>query len=245
MFEIIPAIDLKAGHCVRLTQGRAGEERVYSEDPVTVARRWEAEGAMRLHVVDLDGAFNGAPAHAGVVAAIAGALAIPVQVGGGIRTDADVRLLLEGGAQRVIIGTRACAEPAWIEALVRAHGGARIVVGIDARDGMVQVRGWVETTDLTAATLARRMVDLGVGTLIYTDTARDGMLQGPNLAAVEAFCAAASCTVIASGGIKDAGDVTALRGLGCPNLQGVIVGKALYEGRVDLKTLMTASRDEG
>ena len=229
---IIPAIDLKGGKCVRLRQGVADDATVYGDDPVAMARHWEAEGGRALHVVDLDGAFNGAPAHAEVVAKIAAALSIPVEIGGGLRTDDHVRAMLDAGVSRVILGTRALADEAALKRLVDLYGGAKIAVGIDARNGLVQVKGWVETTGTLATDLAKRVSDLGVGTIIYTDTATDGMLSGPNLDAMDKICEAASCGIVASGGISSVKNVRDLVALGRPNLVGAIVGKALYEGRV-------------
>jgi phosphoribosylformimino-5-aminoimidazole carboxamide ribotide isomerase len=237
---IIPAIDLKDGRCVRLRQGRADEVKVYSADPVQTARQWAARGAHYLHVVDLDGAFQGRPAHAALIASIAGAVAIPVEVGGGLRTDAAIAAALDGGAARVIVGTRAVAEPATLKDLI-ARFGPRLAVGIDARDGLVQVKGWVETTGTNAAELAAAVDALGAATIIYTDTATDGMLRGPNLAGVRAICGAVKCHVIASGGISSAADIRALRALDQANLAGAIVGKALYEGAVELGELMAAA----
>jgi len=237
---IIPAIDLKDGRCVRLRQGRADEVKVYSADPVQTARQWAARGARYLHVVDLDGAFQGKPAHAALIARIAGAVAIPVEVGGGLRTDAAIAAALDGGAARVIVGTRAVAEPATLKDLI-ARFGPRLAVGIDARDGLVQVKGWVETTGTNAAERAAAVDALGAATIIYTDTATDGMLRGPNLAGVRAICGAVKCHVIASGGISSAADIRALRALDQANLAGAIVGKALYEGAVELGELMAAA----
>ena len=239
MFDLYPAIDLKAGKCVRLRQGRADAVTVYSEDPVATARRWAEAGGDWLHVVDLDGAFAGHPVHHEMVRAMAGAIPIPVELGGGLRTDDDIRRMLDAGVRRVVLGTRACADPGALAALVRAFGD-RIAVGIDARNGKVQVKGWVETTDTLAADLAKRVSDLGVATLIYTDTATDGMLSGPNLAGVAALCRAVSCRVIASGGISKCDDVVALAKLGVPNLAGVIIGKALYEGSVTIPEMKAA-----
>ena len=229
---IIPAIDLKGGKCVRLRQGVADDATIYGDDPVAMARHWEAEGGRALHVVDLDGAFNGAPAHAEVVAKIAAALSIPVEIGGGLRSDDHVRAMLDAGVSRVILGTRALADEAALKRLVDLYGGAKIAVGIDARNGLVQVKGWVETTGTLATDLAKRVSDLGVGTIIYTDTATDGMLSGPNLEAMDKICEAASCGIVASGGISSVKNVRDLVALGRPNLVGAIVGKALYEGRV-------------
>ncbi len=233
---ILPAIDLKGGRCVRLRQGRADEATVYADDPVAMARRWEAEGGAYLHVVDLDGAFAGKPVHIDVIAKITQAVSIPVEVGGGLRTDDDVRRLLDAGAARAIIGTRAWSDPDALRALVATYG-ERVAVGIDARDGLVQVKGWVETTDLRVVDLAERMDQLGVQTLIVTDTATDGMMKGTNVAGMDAVCAAVSCDVIASGGVTSPADVTALVDLRRPNLVGAIVGKALYEGATSLAAL--------
>ena len=232
-FIVIPAIDLKGGQCVRLKQGRAEESTVYSEDPVAMARHWEAEGGRYLHVVDLDGAFEGRPVHTELIGRIVEAVTIPVEVGGGLRTDDDVARLLDKGVSRVILGTRAWADPEEVHRLVGRYEDA-IAVGIDARDGHVQVRGWTETTELKAIELAQLIDDAGVATIIYTDTSRDGMLTGVNAEAMKAMCDAVSCRVIASGGVGSDGDIRALRALECPNLIGVIVGKALYEGRVNL-----------
>ena len=238
---IIPAIDLKGGKCVRLRQGVAADATVYGDDPVAMARHWEAEGGRALHVVDLDGAFNGAPAHAEIVAKIAAALSIPVEIGGGLRTDDHVRAMLDAGVSRVILGTRALADEAALKRLVDLYGGKKIAVGIDARGGLVQVKGWVETTGTLATDLAKRVSDLGVGTIIYTDTATDGMLSGPNLDAMDKICEAASCGIVASGGISSVKNVRDLVALGRPNLVGAIVGKALYEGRVTVAEMQAAA----
>ncbi len=237
---IIPAIDLKGGRCVRLMQGRADAETVYADDPVAMARRWEDEGASYLHLVDLDGAFEGRPMHADVVGKIAAALSIPVELGGGLRSDVHVRAMLECGVDRVILGTRALEEPDALRALVETYG-RRIVVGIDARDGLVQVKGWVETSRVDALEMAGRVDALGVETIIYTDTSTDGMMRGHNVAATKAMCDAVSCNVVASGGISAVTDVEALRALAHPRLSGAIVGKALYEGAVTLAELLEAS----
>lgn len=238
---IIPAIDLKGGKCVRLRQGRADDSTIYGDDPVEMARHWQAEGGKFLHVVDLDGAFNGAPAHADVVAKIAAALDIPVEIGGGLRTDGHVKAMLDAGVARVILGTRALADEAALRRLVALYGGEKIAVGIDARGGLVQVKGWVETSGTQATDLARRVSDIGVGTIIYTDTATDGMLTGPNLEAMDRICEAASCGVVASGGISSAANIRALAALGRKNLVGAIVGKALYEGKATIADLTLAA----
>lgn len=239
-FTIYPAIDLKGGHCVRLLQGREDAATVYGSDPVAMAQRWVDEGATALHVVDLDGAFQGRSVQAGVMARIIAALKIPVQCGGGLRTDDDVARLVDAGAARVILGTRAWAEPEQVRKLVDRFG-AKLAVGIDARGGMVQVRGWTETTNVRAVDLARQAEAMGVSTLIVTDTATDGMLGGTNVQAMEDICIAVKTHVIASGGVSAPADVTALRGLGCKNLVGAIVGKALYEGHTTLAHLNAAA----
>ena len=239
-FTVIPAIDLKGGRCVRLRQGRADDATVYSDDPVAMARHWESLGARYLHVVDLDGAFEGHPVHTGVISQIAQAIRMPLEVGGGLRSDADIRAVLDAGAARAILGTRASARPEDLEKLVERFG-RRIAVGIDARNGRVQVRGWVETTPQDAVALAAQVSRAGVSTIIYTDTATDGMLAGPNVKAMEAVCRGVTCDVVASGGVTKADDIVALRRLGCGNLIGAIVGKALYEGRASLPDLARAA----
>lgn len=233
---VIPAIDLKGGRCVRLRQGRADDAVTYSEDPVGMARHWVEQGAKLLHVVDLDGAFEGRPVHAELIGRIVRAIDIPVEVGGGLRTDADIESLLSLGVSRVVLGTRAWAEPEDIRRLVEVFGD-RLAIGVDARNGRVQVRGWTETTEQWAEDLARQADEMGVSCLIYTDTSKDGMMAGVNASAVDAICGAVSCSVIASGGVSSPADMKALRGLGRPNLVGAIVGKALYEGRVTFKAL--------
>lgn len=235
-FTIFPAIDLKGGRCVRLLQGRADAETVYGNDPVEMAKRWVEEGATWLHVVDLDGAFQGAPVQAGLVGKIIAALKIPVQVGGGIRTDEDIKKLLDCGANRVILGTRAWENPDGL-ALLTARFGDKLAVGIDSRNGQVQIKGWTETTELSTLDLARKADGLGVKTLIITDTATDGMLQGPNLHALDQVCRAVNANVIASGGVTTPADVASLKALGHANMIGAIVGKALYEGRTTLAAL--------
>ncbi len=242
MFTIIPAIDLKGGKCVRLRQGRADDAKAYSDDPVAMARQWAAQGAEYLHVVDLDGAFEGRPAHTEVIRAIIRAISIPVEVGGGIRTDEHIRALVDAGADRVILGTRAYAEPDELARLAKVFG-PRLAVGIDARNSMVQVRGWVETTELTAAALARQAGESGLEWLIYTDTSRDGMLGGPNLKANADVCDQTRCRVIASGGVSTTDDIRRLRALNRANLAGAIVGKALYEGLSTLPDLLSAAAE--
>lgn len=239
--KIFPAIDLRGGRCVRLRQGRAEDETVYSDDPVRMALSWQDQGAEFLHVVDLDGAFAGRPVHTGLFRELAAALRIPFEVGGGLRTDDDVRAVLEAGAARAILGSRAVSDPDCVARLAAAFGRERIVAGIDARDGLVQVAGWTETTRTRAVDLAADLAARGAGTFIYTDTATDGMLGGPNLTQMAAICdAAPGCAVTASGGVSSPYDVKNLMALGRANLVAAIVGKALYDGRTTLRELNLA-----
>jgi phosphoribosylformimino-5-aminoimidazole carboxamide ribotide isomerase len=242
-FTILPAVDLKGGQCVRLRQGRADDATVYGSDPVAQAREWALQGATWLHVVDLDGAFQGKPAHLDVIGQMVLAAGIPVECGGGLRRDEDIEALLARGVQRAILGTRALAHVDELAGLAAKHGD-RLAVGIDARDGFVQVKGWTETSQTTAVDLARRAAAAGVKTIIYTDTATDGMLRGPNFAGTAQLCDAVGpgCQVIASGGITTADDIVRLRALRKANLAGAIVGKSLYEGRVKMADLLIAAR---
>ena len=239
-FTIFPAIDLKGGRCVRLRQGRADDATTYSDDPVGMARHWQQLGAEWLHVVDLDGAFQGRSAHREIIRQII-ALGIPIEVGGGLRKREDIEAVLAGGARRAIVGTMAWENPQTLEYLIELFS-SRLVLGLDARNGLVQIKGWTETTDLQAVALARRADAFSVRTIIYTDTATDGMLQGPNFTAIKKLCRAVACDVIASGGVSSVEDIRRLRALECPNLVGAIVGKALYEDRVTLPALLEAAR---
>ncbi|MGD0016254.1 MAG: 1-(5-phosphoribosyl)-5-[(5-phosphoribosylamino)methylideneamino]imidazole-4-carboxamide isomerase [Verrucomicrobiia bacterium] len=235
---IYPAIDLKDGKVVRLQQGRANAVTVYSDDPAAMARRWAGDGAQWLHVVDIDGAFTGEPRNWDSVRTILGAVQIPVQLGGGLRTRERVAAALAMGVTRVVIGTKACESPEFVSALVKEFGN-RIAVGIDARDGFVAVKGWIEKTKWTTIEFAQQIDRLGVETIIFTDVSTDGMLRGPNIAAVSAACGAVRCDVIASGGVSQVEDVRRLQAISTerPNLIGVIIGKALYDGRVALRSL--------
>ena len=239
---IYPAIDIKGGRCVRLTQGRADQEPVYFENPAEVAAQFRAAGSTWVHVVDLDGAFAGEPQNLAKVAEIA-ALGLQVQLGGGMRTRAIVERALAAGVSRVVVGTRAAESETFVGELVAAFG-EKIAVGIDAKQGRVAVKGWVDTTGTDALALARRMDALGVATLIYTDIGTDGMLTGPNLTAQDALGAAVKARVIASGGVsrrEDVADLLAVKKRR-PNLDGVIVGKAIYERRVELADLLALAR---
>ena len=238
---ILPAIDLQGGRCVRLRQGRVAESTVYSDDPVAMARQWRAQGAEQLHVVDLDGAFVGRPAHAGVIGEIVRGAGLAVEVGGGLRDDAAVEALVDAGVARAILGTRAWSEP---EALARltARFGDRIAVGIDARDGFVQVKGWVETTGVRAVDLAARAEAAGVATLIYTDTATDGMLGGPNLKQIDQICATVPrCRIIASGGVSAPGTCRGAARAGHANLYGAIVARRSTTAKPPVRLLAAAS----
>ncbi|MBK9989576.1 MAG: 1-(5-phosphoribosyl)-5-[(5-phosphoribosylamino)methylideneamino]imidazole-4-carboxamide isomerase [Verrucomicrobia bacterium] len=239
---IYPAIDIKGGRCVRLTQGRADQETVYAENPVDVAVQFKQAGAQWVHVVDLDGAFSGESTNLSVVRAIA-AQGMKVELGGGLRTRLAVERALGIGASRVVIGTRAAESEEFVSELVRLFGD-RIAVGIDAKNGQVAVKGWVDTTKTSALAMAQRMDELGVQTLIYTDISTDGMLTGPNIPAQEAMLATVKCRVIASGGVSQQSDVDTINALAKKhaNLDGVIIGKAIYEKRVDLvQALKTAA----
>lgn len=227
---LYPAIDLMGGQAVRLRQGRAEEKTVYSDDPVSVARAWASRGGDWLHVVDLDAAFSGVQSNLALVRRMADAAGIPVQLGGGIRDEAAVERALEAGVSRVVIGTRAAEGDDFLARMVGRFGRDRIAVGIDARDGFVAVRGWTSSTKLAALDLARVAESSGVAAIIYTDIATDGMLQGPNMQAIEAMVAATTVPVISSGGVSSAGDLRALAKV--RGLAGAIVGKALFDGLI-------------
>jgi len=229
---IYPAIDLKGGQCVRLLRGDMDAATVFGDDPAAQAAAFEAAGCRWLHVVDLDGAFAGRPANAQAVEAILARVTVPVQLGGGVRDMAAIEAWLARGVARVILGTVAVRDPDLVREAARAFPG-RVAVGVDARDGRVAVAGWAETTDLAALDLARRFEDAGVAALIHTDIDRDGAMQGPNVAATAALARAVSIPVIASGGVSSLDDLRALKACGAP-LDGVISGRALYDGRIDL-----------
>lgn len=231
---IYPAIDLKEGQCVRLVQGRAEAKTVYSKNPARVARGFEEQGAVFLHVVDLDGAFEGRPANLEAIRAIAGAISIPFQVGGGLRTRENVLELLQAGANRVIIGTRAVKSPESMAELIAEFGPERIVLGVDARNGMVATEGWVETSTLKAAELGCRMKELGIINAVYTDVSRDGLLQGPNLDSIREMALETGLKIIASGGVSSMENIRQLRGMEELGVSGAIIGKALYEGKIIL-----------
>jgi len=228
--RLYPAIDILDGRAVRLVQGRFEDRTVYHDDPLDAARAWVQAGAQALHVVDLDGARGGAPVNLGHVERIAAACEVPVQLGGGLRTGAAVAAALGAGADRIVIGTAAYRDPAMLDAALAAHGAQRVAVAVDVRGGRVSAAGWTERTELTAGEVIARLATQGVRTVIYTDVDRDGMLAGPDLGEVRAIAAAVEGDLVYSGGIGGVEDLAGLAGVGAP-LTGVIVGKALYEGR--------------
>lgn len=237
--DVIPAIDLLEGHCVRLFQGDYNQSQVFNDNPVEVARRWEAEGATRLHLVDLDGAKAGKPENWQAIAAIARAVNLPIQVGGGLRDADRVRALFDLGVQYAILGTAAVENPELVSQLSEEFPG-RIIVGIDARDGKVATRGWLETSEVMAVELAKQMSDRGAAAIVYTDIKRDGTLKGPNLTALRELASAIDTPVIASGGVSSISDLLSLLGLVPAGVSGVIIGKALYTGDVSLKQAIRA-----
>ncbi|MEM7545552.1 MAG: 1-(5-phosphoribosyl)-5-[(5-phosphoribosylamino)methylideneamino]imidazole-4-carboxamide isomerase [Pseudomonadota bacterium] len=230
---LYPAIDLKDGACVRLYKGEMDQATVFNDDPAAQARAFQDAGCEWLHLVDLNGAFAGSPVNAAPVEAILKAVTVPAQLGGGIRDMATIETWLAKGLSRVILGTVAVRDPALVREAARAFPG-KIAVGIDARDGMVAVEGWAETTNVTATDLARRFEDAGVAAIIYTDIDRDGAMQGPNVAATAALAHAVTIPVIASGGVSSMADLQALKKCGAP-LDGAISGRALYDGRIELR----------
>lgn len=237
-FEVIPAIDLRGGKCVRLFQGDYARETVYSDDPVGVARRFAEAGVPRIHVVDLDGAAAGKPVNAAIVQAIASGVTTPIETGGGLRSLAAIETMLRAGATRVILGTAAAEDEDLVREAVRQHGEA-IAVGVDARAGMVATHGWRQGGTIPTTALMQRMYALGVRRFIYTDIARDGALEGPNLTAIREAMAATPAAVIASGGVSSLADVRALMALG---VEGAIIGKAVYTGAVDVRQAVTLAR---
>jgi phosphoribosylformimino-5-aminoimidazole carboxamide ribotide isomerase len=228
--RVIPAIDLRGGLCVRLRQGDYDRETVFGDDPAATAARWEAEGATLIHLVDLDGARDGRPVNVESVERIIRRISVPCQLGGGVRDQMTIATWLDAGVERVIVGTQALRDPDWFGAMIRAYPG-RLVLGLDAREGKVATDGWVETSTVCAAALARRFNDLPLAAIVYTDIARDGTLEGPNLTATLALAEHVSLPVIASGGVGCLEDLERLANL---PLAGCIVGRALYEGRFSL-----------
>jgi len=234
---IIPAVDIKNGKCVRLLQGRMEDETVYSDDPHAMASRWARLGAKLIHVIDLDGAFAKAPQNTESIRKILQSVNVPIQLGGGIRNEKTVNMYLEMGIRRVIIGTGAIKKPAFVKKVCKAFPG-QIVVGIDARNGKVAIDGWTQTTRTEAIELAKAFEDCGVAAINFTDIHRDGMQTGPNLDATRQLAEAVSIPVVASGGVSSIADIKNLLPLEAAGVTGVIVGKALYSGTLDLKAAL-------
>ena len=229
--QIWPAIDLRGGKCVRLEQGDYARETVFGDDPAAMARHWVEQGAKQLHLVDLDGAREGQPINLDSIEAVLSAVDVPCEVGGGIRDEAAVEQLLKLGVTRLVLGTRALTDQDWFRHLCRALPG-RLCLGLDARNGMVATAGWLETSHVPAVDLAGHLADLPLAAIIYTDIAADGMLSGPNIPATAELTRAVSVPVIASGGVTTADDVRRLKAIGAA---GCIIGRALYEGRIELR----------
>ncbi len=238
---IIPAIDLKEGRCVRLSQGDFGRSTVYGEDPVAMASLWKARGAERLHVVDLDGSLAGLPRHTAVIRAIVEETGLPLQVGGGIREMKTVEAYLGLGARWVIVGTAALRDPAFVREACREFPG-QVILGIDATGGRVAIQGWTEKTTQTAVELAQRFADSGPAALVYTDIARDGMETGVNVEGTAELAQAAGLPVIASGGVSGIGDIRKLMAAEDRGIFGVITGKALYTGALSLEEAIAAAK---
>ena len=237
--NIWPAIDLRNGKCVRLQQGDYSRETVFGDDPVAMAQRWISEGAKQLHLVDLDGAREGHWANRTAVEAVVSSVAVPCQLGGGIRDQETIAQLFEIGVSRVVIGTKAIKDPDWFREMCRKYP-EQIVLGIDARDGCVATDGWLETSTMTAIDLAQQFTEEPVAAIVYTDIAKDGMLAGPNLSAMGQMKQASRFPVVASGGVTTSDDVRQLAGL---QLDGCIIGRTLYEGQLQLSEALTAAAE--
>ncbi len=235
---ILPAIDLRGGQCVRLRQGDYSQETIFGADPAAMAKRWVEQGAEFLHLVDLDGAKEGKPVNQTSIQAIIQAAGVPCQLGGGLRNEEHIQEALSWGLERVIIGTKALVDPNWFEQICRQYP-EKIVLGIDAKQGKVAIEGWLDVSECTALELARRCADWSLAALVYTDISRDGMMQGPNFDAMAEMAQALSLPVIASGGVTSLEDIRRLKELG---LTGCIVGRALYEGRIDLPEAIRISK---
>lgn len=236
---IIPAIDLKDGQCVRLVQGNMHQATVYSDDPPAMARQWQDQGAQLLHVVDLNGAFEGEPKNLAQVEGIVNAVSIPVQVGGGIRSLDTVRMYLGAGAKRVVMGTTALRHRSVVEEILEVFP-ERVVVSIDAKNGLVATDGWKTVTNVTARDAIASLSGLALAAVMYTDIAKDGMMAGPNILSLQIIVEASPVPVIASGGVTNVEDIKAIKALG-PKVEGVILGKALYEGKLDLGQAIAAA----
>ena len=240
---VIPAIDIKGGKCVRLVQGKMDQETVYSTNPVEVAKKWQSMGAELLHIVDLDGAVAGEPKNTNTIEAIADAISIPFQVGGGIRDVETINLYLAMGASRIILGTAALEKTWFVRDVCEKHHG-QILVGIDARDGKVAIKGWEELTDKAVAELAKELEDAGVAGIIYTDINRDGMLKGPNIEGTKALAQSIKIPIIASGGVSNIDDIKRLKEKEAAGVVGVITGKAIYTGSLNLAEAIKVAKGQ-
>ncbi|MSU77336.1 MAG: 1-(5-phosphoribosyl)-5-[(5-phosphoribosylamino)methylideneamino]imidazole-4-carboxamide isomerase [Gemmataceae bacterium] len=229
--QIYPAIDIRGGQCVRLRQGDYAQETVFGADPAAMAKRWVDEGATYLHLVDLDGAKEGRPVNGATVRAIIEAAGVPCQLGGGLRSEADIREALSWGVTRAIVGTKALQSPSWLSQMTELFPG-RIVLGIDAKNGRVATQGWLDVSEISAIDLARQCAKPPLSAIIYTDISRDGMMQGANVAGMQEMTQASTLPVIASGGVTTLDDVVQLRDAG---LAGAIIGRAIYEGSLSLR----------
>ncbi|HZJ84839.1 MAG TPA: 1-(5-phosphoribosyl)-5-[(5-phosphoribosylamino)methylideneamino]imidazole-4-carboxamide isomerase [Syntrophomonadaceae bacterium] len=238
---IFPAIDINDGQCVRLIQGRAEDKTIYSNEPAKIAQGFAKAGAEWVHVVDLDGAFSGKPTNIKAIETIRAKIDIPFQVGGGLRSLQDVELLLKIGANRVIIGTKAVSSPDFIKELLDKFGPEQIVLGVDAKKGMVATEGWVNTHEVSALDFGRQMQELGIKYAVYTDIAKDGLLKGPNLTATKEMALITKLKIIASGGVTSLEDLQDIKALERDGVIGAIIGKAIYEGELDLAQALEIS----
>ena len=243
-FIIYPAIDIRGGKCVRLFQGDYAQETVYADSPLEMAKRWVEQGAAWVHLVDLDGAKEGKPANAELIKEIARSISVPVQVGGGIRTEEQIADYLEAGVARVIVGTAAIEDEPFTQRILQAYGD-KIAIGLDCRNGLVATRGWLTTTDVQATELAKRLVSYGAETFIYTDIARDGTLTGPNVEEISALALATGKSVIASGGVSNLDDLLVLSVHYADGVSGAIVGKALYTDAFTLEEALSRMEERG
>jgi phosphoribosylformimino-5-aminoimidazole carboxamide ribotide isomerase len=238
---ILPAIDLRGGRCVRLKQGDYDRETIFGDDPAAMARRWVSEGAKTIHLVDLDGAKAGHPVNLEAIQNIVRAVDVPCQVGGGLRTEADIANVLALGVARVVLGTRALQDPAWVREMANAHPN-RIVLGLDARNGKLATHGWLETSEKTVLDMARDVANWPLHSIVYTDIARDGMLNGPDQNGLAELAAAVPIKIVASGGVTTLDDV---RRLMTSRVYGCIIGRALYEGQIDLASVLEITQTSG
>jgi phosphoribosylformimino-5-aminoimidazole carboxamide ribotide isomerase len=238
---ILPAIDLRGGRCVRLRQGDYARETIFGEDPVAMARRWVDMGAEALHLVDLDGAKAGHPVNGEIIRKIAEAAVVPCQVGGGVRSDEDIACVLNWGIQRVVIGTRALENPGWVRHMAFAYPG-QVVLGLDARDGKVATHGWINVSESSVLDMARQFSEWPLAAIVFTDISRDGMMGGPNVEALAEMASAVRLPVIASGGVSTLEHV---RQLCAHKLAGCIIGRALYEGQLELPAVLELARNAG